>query len=72
MSSPSDSASNADSQLHPGGTEHLWATPQQVVAIAAQAGALVGLWAGVPIITEAWTGARWGELTGLQRPPRRR
>ncbi|MFD4252539.1 tyrosine-type recombinase/integrase [Amycolatopsis thermoflava] len=49
-------------------TEQLWATPEQVVAIAAQASALVGLWAGLLIITAAWTGARWGELTGLQRP----
>ncbi len=41
--------------------------PEQVVAIAAEASALVGLWAGLLIITAAWTGARWGELTGLQR-----
>ncbi|MCF6423976.1 hypothetical protein [Amycolatopsis tucumanensis] len=40
---------------------------EQVVAIAAQASALVGLWAGLLIITAAWTGARWDELTGLQR-----
>ena len=47
--------------------EQLWATPEQVAAIAAQAIALVGPWAGVLIITAAWTGARWGELAGLQR-----
>ncbi|NIH79662.1 hypothetical protein [Amycolatopsis viridis] len=46
----------------------MWATPEQVVAIAAQASALVGLWAGLLIITAAWTGARWGELIGLHRP----
>ncbi|WP_051766527.1 hypothetical protein [Saccharothrix syringae] len=28
---------------------------------------LVGNWAGVLDITAAWTGARWGELAGLQR-----
>ncbi|WP_431875934.1 site-specific integrase [Amycolatopsis sacchari] len=47
--------------------EQLWATPEQVVAIALQAIALVGLWAAILIITAAWTGARWGELAGLQR-----
>lgn len=47
--------------------ERLWATPEQVVAIAAQAAALVGNWAAVLMITAAWTGARWGELAGLQR-----
>jgi integrase len=48
-------------------TERLWATPEQVLSIAAQAAALVGNWAAVLIITAAWTGARWGELAGLQR-----
>jgi len=47
--------------------EALWATPEQAVRIALQASALVGGWAGVLLITAAWTGARWGELTGLQR-----
>jgi integrase len=47
--------------------EILWATPDQVVAIAVQAGELVGPWAAILVITAAWTGARWGELTGLQR-----
>lgn len=47
--------------------EQLWATPEQVLTIAAQAIALAGPWAGALIITAAWTGARWGELAGLQR-----
>lgn len=47
--------------------ERLWATPEQVFAIALQAAALVGNWAAVLMITAAWTGARWGELAGLQR-----
>jgi integrase len=47
--------------------EIVWATPEQVVAIAVQANQLVGPWAAMLLITAAWTGARWGELTGLQR-----
>ncbi|GAA1291854.1 site-specific integrase [Saccharothrix xinjiangensis] len=47
--------------------ERLWATPEQVLHIALQAARLVGNWAGVLDITAAWTGARWGELAGLQR-----
>ncbi|GLY69717.1 DMT family permease [Amycolatopsis taiwanensis] len=48
-------------------TERLWATPEQALTVAAQAAALVGDWAAVLMITAAWTGARWGELTGLRR-----
>lgn len=48
-------------------TERVWATPEQALAVAAQAAALVGDWAAVLMITAAWTGARWGELAGLQR-----
>ena len=48
-------------------TERHWATPEQVLAVAAQAAALVGNWAAALMITAAWTGARWGELAGLQR-----
>jgi integrase len=48
-------------------TERAWATPEQAVTVAAQAATLVGDWAAVLMITAAWTGARWGELTGLQR-----
>ncbi|HEX3780828.1 MAG TPA: site-specific integrase [Pseudonocardiaceae bacterium] len=47
--------------------ERLWATPEQALHIALQAAVLVGDWAAVLMITAAWTGARWGELTGLQR-----
>jgi integrase len=52
---------------HQPSTERLWATPEQVLTIALQAAALVGNWAAVLMITAAWTGARWGELAGLQR-----
>jgi integrase len=47
--------------------EIAWATPEQALRIGLQAAQLVGGWAGALIITAAWTGARWGELTGLQR-----
>ncbi|HEX5116321.1 MAG TPA: site-specific integrase [Pseudonocardiaceae bacterium] len=47
--------------------ERLWATPDQALPIALQAAALVGNWAAVLMITAAWSGARWGELAGLQR-----
>ncbi|MBW4717337.1 tyrosine-type recombinase/integrase [Saccharothrix obliqua] len=45
----------------------VWATPEQALLVALQAGDLVGEWAAVVIVSAAWTGARWGELTGLQR-----
>jgi integrase len=54
-------------QHHTRRREIVWASPQQVVAIAVQAGELVGPWAAMLLITAGWTGARWGELTGLQR-----
>jgi integrase len=41
--------------------------PEQVIIIAIQAAALVGVWAAALIITAAWAGARWGERAGLQR-----
>jgi integrase len=44
-----------------------WATPHQALLIGLHAAQLVGGWAAALIITAAWTGARWGELTGLQR-----
>lgn len=47
--------------------ERQWATPEQALAIADNAAALIGDWAAVLITTAAYTGARWGELTGLQR-----
>ncbi len=47
--------------------ERTWATPQQVVHIAEQAAMIGGPVAYLLIITAAWTGCRWGELTGLHR-----
>ncbi|WP_052373021.1 tyrosine-type recombinase/integrase [Amycolatopsis taiwanensis] len=47
--------------------EKIWATPEQVVRIAEQAGMLGGRVAYLLIITAAWTGCRWGELVGLHR-----
>ncbi|GLY64753.1 site-specific integrase [Amycolatopsis taiwanensis] len=47
--------------------EKIWATPEQVVRIAEQAATLGGRIAYLLIITAAWTGCRWGELTGLHR-----
>lgn len=47
--------------------EKIWATPEQVLRIADQAGMLGGPTARLLIITAAWTGCRWGELTGLHR-----
>lgn len=47
--------------------ERIWATPDQVLAVAEQAGMLGGPTARLLIITAAWTGCRWGELTGLHR-----
>ncbi|CRK61947.1 Prophage LambdaBa02, site-specific recombinase, phage integrase family [Alloactinosynnema sp. L-07] len=51
----------------PNTRERVWAMPDHVVRIAAQATMLGGPSAGLLIITAAWTGCRWGELTGLQR-----
>ncbi|APU21902.1 hypothetical protein UA75_19565 [Actinoalloteichus sp. GBA129-24] len=47
--------------------ERQWATHEQVLTTTDQATALGGAWAGTLIHTAAWTGARWGELLGLQR-----
>jgi integrase len=47
--------------------ERVFAMPEQVLRIAAQARTLGGPSAGLLIITAAWTGCRWGELTGLHR-----
>lgn len=47
--------------------EKVWAEPVQVVQVADQAVACYGIDAGMLIVTGAFTGARWGELTGLQR-----
>ena len=49
--------------------ERIWATPQEALAVADNAARLPGAGPGaaVLIVTAAWTGARWGELVGLQR-----
>lgn len=47
--------------------ERIWATPEQVLAVADQAGKLGWPTARLLIIAAAWTGCRWGELTGLHR-----
>jgi integrase len=47
--------------------ERIWATPEQVVRIAAQAGLLGGPIARPLVITAAWTGCRWSDLAGLHR-----
>lgn len=47
--------------------ERVWAMPEQVLRIAEQATQLGGPSAGLLVITTAWTGCRWGEITGLQR-----
>jgi integrase len=46
----------------------LWATPEEVLRGAGQAEQLQDRASAVLIITAAWTGCRWGELAGLQRP----
>ena len=51
-------------QLRP---ERIWATPEQVLRVANQAGMLGGPIARLLIITAGWTGCRWGELAGLHR-----
>lgn len=50
-------------------SERIWGTPAEVLAIADNAARLpaAGPAAAVMIVTAAWTGARWGELAGLQR-----
>ncbi|PKW18789.1 tyrosine-type recombinase/integrase [Saccharopolyspora spinosa] len=47
--------------------EALWAAPDQVLKIALQAAVAAWPGAGTLMITAAYTGARWGELAGLQR-----
>ncbi len=47
--------------------ERVWAMPEQVAWIADQT-ALLGTHSDwLLVITTGWTGARWGEMTGLQR-----
>ena len=59
--------SNTIRRYHRIERERVWATPTEVLRITEQAAALGGDTAGLLIITAAWTGCRWGELTGLHR-----
>lgn len=43
--------------------EEVWAQPEEVVRIYQRLGGVTGLM----VLTEAWTGLRWGELAGLHR-----
>ncbi|MEU4802993.1 multidrug DMT transporter permease [Actinosynnema sp. NPDC023587] len=47
--------------------EKVWAEPTEVLRIADQVAAFYGPIGAMLVITAGWTGARWGELTGLQR-----
>src|SRR6202000_3472940 len=47
--------------------ERIWATPQEVLQVADQAAACYHPFGAVLLLTAAWTGARWGEPTGLHR-----
>jgi integrase len=47
--------------------ERVWATPEQVVQVAENATGLGGGTMGLLIVTAAWTGMRFGEISGLQR-----
>lgn len=46
----------------------VWAEPNEVLHVADQVATHYGSGGAILIITAAWTGARWGELTGLQLP----
>jgi integrase len=48
--------------------EKVWAEPAEVVRFADQVARFYHPSGALLVITAAWTGARWGELTGLQRP----
>ncbi|SES36420.1 tyrosine-type recombinase/integrase [Actinokineospora terrae] len=48
--------------------EKTWAEPVEALHVADQINACYGPGGAILEITAAWTGARWGELTGLQRP----
>jgi integrase len=47
--------------------EKIWAEPAQVLTLADQIAAYYHPTGALLVLTAAWTGARWGELTGLQR-----
>lgn len=44
-----------------------WASPGEVLEVAANAGVVSTVGDGLMIVMAAWTGTRWGELAGLQR-----
>ncbi|KAA2262867.1 tyrosine-type recombinase/integrase [Solihabitans fulvus] len=48
--------------------EKIWAQSDPVLRLADQIAAHYGPSGAVMVVTGGWTGARWGELTGLQRP----
>jgi integrase len=48
--------------------EKIWAQSDPVLRLADQIAAYYGHCGAVMVVTAGWTGARWGELTGLQRP----
>lgn len=45
----------------------IWAEPSEVLLIADQVAVKYGSGGAVLVVAAAWTGARWGELVGLQR-----
>jgi integrase len=47
--------------------EKVWAMPKEVILIADQVAASYDAGGGLLILTAGWSGARWGELIGLQR-----
>ncbi|OZM76567.1 tyrosine-type recombinase/integrase [Pseudonocardia sp. MH-G8] len=48
-------------------TKAVWARPEQALQVALNSARLAGPATGILMLTAAWTGARWGELTGLHR-----
>ena len=48
--------------------EKIWAQSDPVLRLADQIAAYYGPGGAAMVVTGGWTGARWGELTGLQRP----
>jgi len=47
--------------------EKIWAQSDVILRLADRIATLYGAIGALLVITAAWTGARWGELTGLQR-----
>lgn len=45
----------------------IWAEPHEVLATADQVALCYGTGGAILVVTAGWTGARWGELVGLQR-----